>query len=100
MAIYRIVQEALNNVWQHSYADSADVGLAKTETGLRFASSDAGQGFDPDHVNKKRYGLVGMRERARLLGGQATIDSAPGKGTRIRVELPIADLLLPDVTAA
>ena len=96
MAIYRIVQEALNNVWQHSFADSADVHLAQHGDRVEIRIIDQGQGFDPATINKKRYGVVGMRERARLLGGQATIDSAPGKGTQIWVELPIADLLLPD----
>jgi PAS domain S-box-containing protein len=97
MAIYRIVQEGLNNVWQHSGADKADVEMVQESEQVRITVRDAGAGFDPKAVRKKRYGLAGVRERARLLGGRARIESAPGKGTRIHVVLPLTDVLLPQV---
>ena len=95
MAIYRMVQEGLNNVWQHSGASEAYVALLQEEDRLKIIVRDRGTGFDPHKVQKKRYGLAGVRERARLLGGSATIESTPGTGTTIEVELPLTDVLLP-----
>jgi PAS domain S-box-containing protein len=97
MAIFRIVQEGLNNVWQHSGADKADVSIVQEDEQIRITIRDEGTGFDPQKVRKKRYGLAGVRERARLLGGTARIESTPGAGTRIRVALPLTDVLLPQV---
>jgi PAS domain S-box-containing protein len=97
MAIYRIVQEGLNNAWQHSGADTASVALIQQGDRLRITVRDEGSGFDPQKVQKKRYGLAGVRERARLLGGAVRIESAPGAGATIRVELPLTDVLLPQV---
>jgi PAS domain S-box-containing protein len=94
MAMYRIVQESLNNVWQHSKSPKARVKLEQTGHHVEISVRDWGVGFDPDKIKKKRYGLIGMRERARLLGGEALISSKPGEGTRITVKLPITDLLL------
>ena len=95
MVILRIVQEALNNVWRHSQSNRAEVRVTQTNDELRAGIQDWGVGFDPAQVKKTRYGLAGMRERARLFGGSTEIDSAPGKGTRIIVTLPLADALLP-----
>ncbi len=95
MVVLRIVQEALNNVWRHSQSERAEVRVTETAEQLRVAIQDWGVGFDPTQVKKTRYGLAGMRERARLFGGSAEIDSAPGHGTRIIVTLPLADALLP-----
>jgi len=97
MAIFRIVQEGLNNVWQHSGANEAEVKLVQKGERIRMTIRDEGVGFEPQKVRKKRYGLAGVRERARLLGGTARIDSAPGKGTQIDVVLPLTDVLLPEV---
>jgi PAS domain S-box-containing protein len=97
MAIFRIVQEGLNNVWQHSGADEADVTMVQESEQIRITIRDEGAGFDPKKVRKKRYGLAGVRERARLLGGTARIESTPGAGTRIHVVLPLTDVLLPQV---
>jgi PAS domain S-box-containing protein len=97
MAIYRIVQECLRNAWQHSEADKARVELIQSGERLSISVRDQGVGFDPEKVRKKRYGLAGVRERARLLGGTANIRSAPGAGTTIEVELPLTDVLLPRV---
>ena len=58
---------------------------------------DWGIGFDTSKVKKKRYGLTGVRERTRLLGGHARIHSTPGQGTRIDVDLPLRDVLLPAI---
>ena len=88
--IYRIVQEAINNVRQHSRSERAEVRLTQIDDRVRIEISDWGVGFDPEAVTKKRLGLRGIRERARLLGGWVRIESTPGTGTRILVELPLA----------
>ena len=94
MIVLRIVQEALNNVWRHSQALKAEVRVTQTDHELRVGIQDWGVGFDPAQVKKTRYGLAGMRERARLFGGTTEIDSFPGQGTRIIVTLPLADAIL------
>ncbi len=96
MAMYRIVQEALNNVWRHSKSPQARVTLVQTGHNVEITVRDWGVGFDPQSIKKKRYGLIGIRERARLLGGKATINSVAGEGTRIHVQLPVTDLLFTD----
>ena len=95
MVVLRIVQEALNNVWRHSQSNRAEVRVTQTDDDLRVGIQDFGVGFDPAQVKKTRYGLAGMRERARLFGGATEIESALGKGTRIVVTLPLADAILP-----
>ena len=94
MVVLRIVQEALNNVLRHSQANKAEVRVTQTDHELRVGVQDWGVGFDPAQVKKTRYGLTGMRERARLFGGTTEIDSSVGKGTRIIVTLPLADAIL------
>ncbi len=90
-AVYRIVQEGLNNIIKHSGADEASVSLRQDDTFLEIIVEDSGKGFDPQTVSERQYGLSGIRERARLLGGTAEIKSCPGKGTRIYVRLPLAE---------
>jgi len=90
-ALFRIVQEALTNVKRHSRSDSASVELTHDDGRLRLEIRDRGVGFDPGLVSSERFGLRGIRERARLFGGHATIDSATGKGTRITVDLPATE---------
>jgi signal transduction histidine kinase len=88
-AIYRIVQEALTNVKRHSQSGTAAVELTREGHRLLLKIRDEGVGFDPNRVSNERFGLRGIRERARLFGGHATIDSTPGDGTRITVDLPL-----------
>jgi len=87
-AIYRIVQESLTNLRRHSRSDRARIRLTQRGDQLELEIQDWGVGFDPAAVEPKRLGLRGIRERARLLGGRALVDSAPGKGTRVLVHLP------------
>jgi signal transduction histidine kinase len=92
VALYRIVQEALNNVVQHAHASHADVILAQRNGNVIAIVEDNGQGFDPQAVGKQdRLGLLGIRERAEALGGALLVESAPGSGTTIRVEVPSGD---------
>jgi PAS domain S-box-containing protein len=87
--IFRITQEALTNIKRHSRAPSASVELTQKGDQIQLKVRDTGVGFDPTKIDRRRLGLRGIRERARLLGGRAVIDSAPGRGTKIRVELPL-----------
>jgi PAS domain S-box-containing protein len=96
-AIYRIVQEALNNVWLHSGASRAAVSLMQHEDRIHITVQDWGAGFDMQAVTPKRFGLLSIRDRARLLGGDSSIVTAPGQGTRVEVTLPVVDVLLPGI---
>lgn len=95
MAIYRIVQEGLNNVWHHSRSPTARVELVQRDDTIDIRIVDIGIGFDPTKVERRRYGLMGMRERARLLNGRAVVHSSPGSGTTLEIELPLIDTLMP-----
>jgi len=88
-AIFRIVQESLTNARRHSQSDKVRIELAEQNDRIRIEVRDWGTGFDPENIREKSFGLGGIRERARLLGGRADVHSAPGEGTSIVVELPI-----------
>ena len=92
LLVYRIVQEALRNVWKHSRAERCTVRLDTAESLIRIAIVDDGTGFparDPnDLVSSGKLGLMGMQERAHLLGGNLDIDSAPGRGTTVILTIP------------
>ncbi len=90
-AIYRIVQESLTNVRRHSESDTAEIRLFQDGDHVRIEIQDWGVGFDPRGVERGCFGLESIRQRARLLGGRATIDSTPGQGTVVRAELPATD---------
>jgi two-component system NarL family sensor kinase len=87
--LYRIAQEALTNIDHHAHARQAKLRLEITPDQVRLLIGDDGEGFEPDQVPKDRYGLIGMNERARLLGGTFCLDSAPGKGTCLEVTVPL-----------
>ena len=88
---YRIVQEALTNVARHAGVTQATVRLWVEERTLTIQIIDTGKGFDPAlaSVDGVRGGVLGMRERARLLGGDLTVESTPGEGTRVIARLPV-----------
>lgn len=88
IGLYRIAQEALNNVAQHAGATRVTLALTHTPRDITLEVSDDGSGFDVDRLPPDRFGLVGLNERARLLGGALAIESAPGKGTRLTVTVP------------
>lgn len=89
--VLRIVREALSNVWRHSRSPRAEVTLREHGGELIVAIRDWGQGFDPLTTKPESFGLAGIRERARLLGGTATITSRPGEGTVVEVKVPITE---------
>ncbi len=88
-AIYRIAQEALTNACKHSRSKRIWVSLSQRGDRLRIEVRDWGVGFDPKTVPKNHFGLEGIRQRARLLGGKCSIRSTAGKGARVIVELPV-----------
>jgi signal transduction histidine kinase len=89
--VLRIVEEALHNIQKHADATRIRVRLRVLEPGLMLSIDDNGRGFDPTVVTPG-HGLLGMRERANLLGGYLEVESAPGDGTAVRLYLPDARL--------
>jgi signal transduction histidine kinase len=94
IVLFRIVQEALTNVAKHARAGQAEVKLEFFSAQVEVMVRDNGRGFDPKLIfYHKRphagWGLLGIQERALLLGGQFNLDSQPGQGTSIRVKVPL-----------
>jgi signal transduction histidine kinase len=94
VALYRIAQEALQNVEKHAEAGSVLLRLRAEEDRVRLVVSDDGRGFDDaqagDAEDRHGYGLTGMRERAELVGATLSIVSRPGTGTTLEVDVPMA----------
>lgn len=96
VVLFRIAQEAMHNVARHSGATRADLTVARDDGLVTMRIQDNGRGFDtatagPDTATGGGLGLTGMRERASLLGGWVRIDSAPGQGTTVVVQLPVSE---------
>ncbi len=94
--LYRISQEALNNAAKHSGADQVSVLLERRDSSLIMVIEDNGKGFDARHASSHSdsgggLGLIGMNERASLVGGEVEIESKPGSGTTIYVRVPFSD---------
>ena len=87
-SLYRLVQEALNNVCRHAAASRVEVSLRRRRGSLLLRVSDDGRGFDPA-ASPGGMGLIFMRERAELLGGSFRLESAPGQGTTLTLEVPL-----------
>jgi signal transduction histidine kinase len=89
LCLYRITQEALQNVAKHSEATEAEVELLSHSAEIELCISDSGRGFDVEWARRAAgLGLISMRERLRLIGGHLSIESQPSHGTRIRVRVP------------
>jgi signal transduction histidine kinase len=92
ISLYRILQEALSNAARHGQARNHSVTLSYDGRRIAMQVCDDGQGFDVAAVMQRplagHFGLEGMRERVHLLGGSFSIESTPGRGTRVRVEVP------------
>ena len=97
--LYRLVQEGLTNVLKHAGAGKVSIVLEKKPEGLALILEDDGVGFNPDNVGRDAsragrapgLGLSGMRERVALLGGTIAVESAPGKGCTIFVQIPLEE---------
>jgi two-component system sensor histidine kinase DegS len=93
LAIFRIIQEALRNVEKHASATQVDVSVEYAEGKIKISIADNGKGFKlagdvGDLPRDGRLGLMGMKERVNLLGGEITINSEANRGTRVLIELP------------
>jgi PAS domain S-box-containing protein len=93
-ALFRIVQEGLNNVVKHAQTQQAEVTLHLTDEAVILVIEDDGVGFDPSKKltakpHKFHFGLATMQERAEMLGGNFTIETNPGAGTRIEIDIPL-----------
>ena len=92
--LYRIGQEALNNVGKHAGATTVEIGLRQDEGALRLAVRDDGRGFHTperlvDLARRDHFGLLGAVERAEMVGGRLDVVSAPGDGTTVTVVVPL-----------
>jgi two-component system NarL family sensor kinase len=87
--LYRVAQEALNNICTHAQARQVHVELVTTPENVRLAIEDDGRGFDETCIEQNRYGITGMNERVKLLGGQMTIHGVPSEGTTVEVVVPL-----------
>ena len=91
-ALYRVVQEAMTNVVRHAAAKRVDILVERRDDRVMVMVEDDGAGFDPMQVQRHdHFGLLGMKERAEALGGSLTLESSPGAGTTIVVEVASAD---------
>lgn len=93
IAVFRIIQESLNNIIKHAHATNVNIHLQFEKKNVRIQVRDNGTGFDPGRVNRQRsnrpsLGLAGMQERAGLLGGTVSIQSRPGYGTQVEAVIP------------
>ena len=94
--LYRIAQEALQNACRHADAAQIKLVFALNPNEVLLEIIDDGNGFLPEEADKERFGLLGMNERARLLGGQLTIESDAQRGSRISVCVPVAQVHIED----
>ena len=90
-AIFRIVQESLTNVVRHAEARRVDIVLACSRGVLELSVRDDGRGFDPAAVGSSSFGLLNIRERVCMLGGEAVVESRPGEGCRVGIRIPLPD---------
>ncbi|TAK33688.1 MAG: HAMP domain-containing protein [Chloroflexota bacterium] len=93
-ALFRVVQEALNNVARHAEAEHTDVTIDFRSDSVVVEVADDGKGFDPREVSAsadspRGLGLLGMRERVSLMNGQLEVQSAPGEGSSVRIQVPV-----------
>jgi two-component system sensor histidine kinase DegS len=93
LSVFRIVQEALNNVVKHADATRVSTAVTLSDSAIKVSVQDDGIGFHPPSLTEhpkssSKLGLLGMQERARLLGGTLKIDSAPGQGTKVTLSVP------------
>lgn len=92
-AVFRIVQEALQNIVKHAQATMVEVKSADTENALEVTVSDNGKGFETNHIRRldpKHFGLSGMRARAQQIGATLDVSSTAGHGTTVRISVPLS----------
>ena len=94
--LYRVAQEALNNVARHAQATQAEVKIEQMNGTISMKIKDNGKGFQEERVlhakKSRRLGLLGMRERLEMVGGGFAVTSTPGKGTTVVAQIPLMDV--------
>ncbi|MNQ87381.1 Sensor histidine kinase LiaS [compost metagenome] len=91
IGLFRILQEALTNVMRHAQAHTVELTLVLEDDELCLTISDDGVGFVAPTGRSTSFGLVGMRERVLIMGGQLILDSEPGEGTTLKVRVPLLE---------
>lgn len=89
IGLYRVAQECITNINKHARASKVTIQLIVTPAQVEMMISDDGRGFDPASIPDGHYGLIGLSERVRLLGGTVRLDSAPGAGTCFEITVPL-----------
>jgi signal transduction histidine kinase len=92
IAVFRMVQECLDNVRRHAAARTVNVVVRRAAEQLLVQVRDSGRGFDPAHSDATRHGLRDLRHRIEALGGRLFVISAPGRGTEVEARLPLPEL--------
>ncbi|MCQ3929621.1 MAG: hypothetical protein DPW16_04125 [Chloroflexi bacterium] len=88
--LYRVVQESLTNIRRHAHANTVTIRISMTPENVHLMIEDDGYGFDPSNIPQEgRYGLIGLNERVKLLGGTLNLQSNPNSGTRVEVQIPL-----------
>lgn len=95
LALFRVLQESLSNALKHAQARQVRVSLHFSDAAVLLKVHDDGRGFDPRGSRPGHYGLVNMRERANKVGGEVTVESAPGQGTEVAFRVPVLQANLP-----
>jgi len=93
IGMFRICQESLTNVARHASASRVSITLDPVEGGLCMTVSDDGKGLDPEKLDRKTLGLIGMKERALMMGGRLEIGNGESNGFRLAVTVPLPPLL-------
>ncbi len=88
-AAFRVIQESLTNVARHAHASYVEIHLKSSRNQVLIEVRDDGRGFDPEQTRQGTLGMLGMRERGHMLGGAVTIDSTPGQGTCVQLQIPL-----------
>ncbi len=101
-AVFRIIQEAVNNIARHADATKTLMRLEWMPKILKVVVEDNGRGFDVEKITREEdrgnhFGILGMKERISLMGGRIAMESLPGKGTRVLIEVPVQEVVEPDV---
>ena len=94
IGMFRICQESLTNVARHASASRVAITLDPVEGGVRMTVSDDGKGLDPQRLDRKTLGLIGMKERALMMGGKLEMGNGEGKGFRLAVTVPLPPVVL------
>jgi signal transduction histidine kinase len=89
VALFRVAQEALNNILKHARAKHVRIEVFTSERDIMLEVHDDGLGFDPLAAPRGRWGMTTMRERVQAAGGELRVESAPGAGTRVVAKVPL-----------